>query len=829
MSYHWNTGSYARSDTVDEVGIYWVAVTNSFTCSDTAYLPVATELVTDGSFTNYNPSAPSFYSEYERHQSYYNPAAANPDTTGLWPEGRYAVNIQAWYDNPLSLYGYHPLFHGKDHTNNASGAKNFMMVNGSTSLIGSPPHQRVIWQQTVAVEPNTDYYFSAWGMNLNPGNPAQLRFEVNGVQVGTIADLNLVPGPETENDVNPGNWMRFYSNPYWNSGTATTAVIRIINLNLIAGGNDFGLDDISFGTLDPPRIYVDPVANGGNDLCEGDTLYLLGNVEGGVPPFTFSWTGPNGFTSSIQNPFIPDVVMANAGWYYLTVGDASGCPTDVQDSTYLGVLDAPLSQIFGNNTVCPNLPWNLYTGPPGMSTYNWHITGNGAIIGSTVNDSVTVTTGSQCDSTFTITLTITNASGCDSTCSKIVMVDDNIKPVITTLASSGNLGCNPVVTPPAFNGTDNCQGTITPVVTTPGPVITGCTYNQTWTANYTDGCGNEALPVSISYSWTVDAVVPEVSSCPVNLITVADAGFPYATVSLPSPVYSDNCTALGDIAVTWTMSIPTAGTGTGIIPVPFQFNIGTTTVTYKFTDACGNFSTCIFTVTVDPNYPPDISCPGNITQNTDPGECSATLDPGYPTLLSGTPPVIISWVMTGATTGSGTGPVLPNPYTFNEGLTTITWTASNAAGIDTCYQLINIIDNEQPAFETPAPFVFCVNAIFNATYDGEPEPLADIVPDRPDWYTVDGTPDLDLVNITDNCCSEDEMEIQWTIVFSNGYPSISGTGQPSAYGPITLWGTTDFTVVVHTITYLLVDCNGNSYGPVTVNITIKPRPNVTKM
>ena len=54
-------------------------------------------------------------------------------------------------------------------------------------------------------------------------------------------------------DVNLANWERFYygSSNGWNSGSATTAVIRIIDLNANLNGNDFGLDDISFATLSP--------------------------------------------------------------------------------------------------------------------------------------------------------------------------------------------------------------------------------------------------------------------------------------------------------------------------------------------------------------------------------------------------------------------------------------------------------------------------------------------------------------------------------------------------------------------------------------------------
>src|SRR5690606_38325890 len=136
--------------------------------------------------------------------------------------------------SPSNGIGYHPSFYGRDHTNNATGPRNFLMVNGSTQLTGAPSRQRIIWEQTVTVQPNTDYYFSAWAMNLNPADPARLQFEVNGVLVGTIADLNSAPKPTSEGAVNLNNWVRFYSDPTWNSGSATTAVIRIRNLNTTA-------------------------------------------------------------------------------------------------------------------------------------------------------------------------------------------------------------------------------------------------------------------------------------------------------------------------------------------------------------------------------------------------------------------------------------------------------------------------------------------------------------------------------------------------------------------------------------------------------------------
>ena len=54
----------------------------------------------------------------------------------------------------------------------------------------------------------------------------------------------------------------------------------------------------------------------------GDTLYLtsVSSVQGVV----YSWTGPNGFTASSQNPYVANTVAASAGNYYVNANN-NGC------------------------------------------------------------------------------------------------------------------------------------------------------------------------------------------------------------------------------------------------------------------------------------------------------------------------------------------------------------------------------------------------------------------------------------------------------------------------------------------------------------------------
>jgi hypothetical protein len=112
----------------------------------------------------------------------------------------------------------------------------------------------------------------------------------------------------------------------------------------------------------------------------------------------------------------------------------------------------------------------------------------------------------------------------------------------------------------------------------------------------------------------------------------------------------------------------------------------------------------------------------------------------------------------------------------------------------------------------------------------------DIKPDRPEYYLFKpGNTDLDLnpATFADNCPFNCVVEIRWRISFFDGtflppLPVLYNTGQPSGYpSNIQLPGSVTGDVV-HTITYQIVDCNGNVSLPVTVNITIKPRPNVIK-
>ncbi len=73
-------------------------------------------------------------------------------------------------------------------------------------------------------------------------------------------------------------------------------------------------------------LGVSPVAGTStipDPVCEGNDLILQGSSN--IAGSTYDWTGPNGYTASGIAPMIPEVTVANAGQYILTVTSPTGC------------------------------------------------------------------------------------------------------------------------------------------------------------------------------------------------------------------------------------------------------------------------------------------------------------------------------------------------------------------------------------------------------------------------------------------------------------------------------------------------------------------------
>ncbi|MBC8084783.1 MAG: hypothetical protein H7Z21_16410 [Hymenobacter sp.] len=185
---------------------------NVYNANEVCTIGTGNNLLANPSFTSGNTGFTSTYGFIARPATR---VTASPG--GLYPEGNFAVGDDANY--------YHGSFQG---TGRTGAGDNFMIVNGDQDL-------SVVYEQRVTVRPNTYYSFSAFANSVNPGSPAQLGFVINGKSTSTVTTLDTTT-----------NYVRI--SDLWFSGSSTTAVFEIRDVNKDPGGNDFGLDDLYLGT-----------------------------------------------------------------------------------------------------------------------------------------------------------------------------------------------------------------------------------------------------------------------------------------------------------------------------------------------------------------------------------------------------------------------------------------------------------------------------------------------------------------------------------------------------------------------------------------------------
>ena len=107
-------------------------------------------------------------------------------------------------------------------------------------------------------------------------------------------------------------------------------------------------------------------AGSNSPKCVGSTLNFTSTSSGAT---SYSWSGPNSFNSTSQNPSITNITTAASGSYYVTVTDANNCSNT---SSAISVVVNPLPAATASSSpVCVGGTIQLTGGPDGMASYAW--------------------------------------------------------------------------------------------------------------------------------------------------------------------------------------------------------------------------------------------------------------------------------------------------------------------------------------------------------------------------------------------------------------------------------------------------------------------------
>jgi len=456
-----------------------------------------------------------------------------------------------------------------------------------------------------------------------------------------------------------------------NSYTATTQNTSISNVALTNGGTYSLAVTVSgcTSTTGTANISVNstpvtPTATVNNPVCAGDTLFLLASSTGGA---TYSWTGPNTFTSNVQNPIITAITAAVNGTY--TVIANNGC-TSAPATVTVAVSPTPAAPIAGSNSpLCIGSTLNLTATNTG-TTYNW--IGPNTFTSSVRNPSITTIT-SAASGVYSVTATST--VGCVSPTATVNVVINS--PAIVSAGGSQTVCANNSQV--ALNGTSS---------TTTGQWSTSGTgtftpNNTTLTASYTPSAteisaGTTTLTLSSLNNGACTAATDQMVITITPSPTVSAGG--NQTVCANNSQVTLNGTFAIASGITWSSS----GTGTftpdnvtastSYSPSAADISAGTTTLTITSTGN-GNCLAVTNTMVVTINPAPIVNGGADIFV------CSNNPN----ATLSGTS-------STGAAqwSTSGTGTFTPNNITLNAtyissasdisgGVTTLTLTSTNNA------------------------------------------------------------------------------------------------------------------------------------------------------
>ncbi len=172
-------------------------------------------------------------------------------------------------------------------------------------------------------------------------------------------------------------------------------------------------------------------------LCPGNTITLntakLDNA-------TYHWSGPNGFTSSSQNPEIVISGPENSGDYELYV-EVDYCKSDIAKINIPTIDPKPeaLFDIVVNSKCLSNQNFSLVNNSINYKTINWDF-------GTGINTQITSPNGNtqivySTNGLKNITLTVTSESGCVSTLMKQIEVQTKpTTPIITSNQKAFCLG-----------------------------------------------------------------------------------------------------------------------------------------------------------------------------------------------------------------------------------------------------------------------------------------------------------------------------------------------------------------------------------------------------
>lgn len=221
-----------------------------------------------------------------------------------------------------------------------------------------------------------------------------------------------------------------------------------------------------------------------NTVCTGSSIELVGGADGN----TYSWKGPDNFTSNVQNPTIANALPNATGVYTVLIKDTNGCTATATASVVVNAL--PTATAMGTE-VCVGKTATISVSPV-FSSYAWTKVG-GTFTASTQNPTIAV--AATVGDAGTYQVLVTDAKGCTAIATTTVVV--TVLP-IPTASNNGPVCVGTEIKLEAKGGTSySWKGpdSFTSILATPSILVADKAKNEgvyTVTVTNAKGCTETA-------------------------------------------------------------------------------------------------------------------------------------------------------------------------------------------------------------------------------------------------------------------------------------------------------------------------------------------------
>ena len=628
-----------------------------------------------------------------------------------------------------------------------------LTASGASSYTWSPPTglNTTNGPNVVASPPATQIYSVAFTNSLGCKGTQTTQVIVNPTPTLTTNNVTVCAGSAinlTANSLAGSTYS--WSGPSGFTSNVQNPVIAI-STTLMTGPytvtvtSSVGCKNTAIANVTVFAVPV-PVIGSNAPICANNNLNLTGS--GGA---TYTWVGPNGFSSVLQNPTIVGASTLATGVYTLTAS-ANGCSAST--SSLLTINPLPTPTLTSNTPVCNGFALNLFAS--GGNTYSW--TGPSAFTSTlqnpVINPAAPINSGiytltaisvNGCTATTTSSITI-NPTPTISITGATVCLNTTINLLSNSLAGStyswsGPLGFNSTLQNPSITnatllmsgvynltvtssvGCKNTASVNVSVLTLPTPTITsnspfcfgsvltltaggGVTYQWNGPNGFSSTLTNPTInniTLAGSGTYSLMAFVGTCSASITQSITVNPLPVPTATNN--GPICNGQTLNLSSAgAVTYTWSGPSTFSSTSQNPsiaVAAPVNSGIYTVTVTDLNGCKNFTTT--NVTVNPT--PTLSATGTTV-------CLNTTINLFGNALAGS---TYSWTGPLAFNSTVQNPTITNATLLMSGVYNLTVT-SPLGCVNTTTTNVSVLSLPVPSITSNAPV--CLGSILTLTASG---------------------------------------------------------------------------------------------------------------